>query len=240
MRGRIVRQASQLARALIAILIVLALAPSSASAAGTGPRLNAVVPSIVGTPTDGQTLKAAKGKRTGQAKIYYAYQWKRCDSSGSSCVNIASASKATTSSSQKMSGKPFGLWSQGRTGWAAPTLPLSEPDCRARASARDQSPEGLRHSQSGPDLDGVQRYLDGHFAALLRLSVAGLQRLGSELREHRWGHRLDLQADEHAGGGDPARDRHGHRAGQLIRELSSLQRQTGDLCSSAAALARSR
>jgi hypothetical protein len=59
------------------------------SPAGTG------VPSISGTPRHGETLTATNGSWTGSAPISYDHQWRRCDASGASCVNIAGATGST-------------------------------------------------------------------------------------------------------------------------------------------------
>lgn len=52
---------------------------------------NSAVPTISGTPVDGATLTASPGTWSGAAPTY-TYQWRSCDSSGSSCQDIASAS----------------------------------------------------------------------------------------------------------------------------------------------------
>jgi sugar lactone lactonase YvrE len=43
-----------------------------------GPPINAGAPTITGTLTDGQTVKAEPGSWTGTAPLSYAYQWLRC------------------------------------------------------------------------------------------------------------------------------------------------------------------
>jgi hypothetical protein len=53
------------------------------------------LPSISGTVQAGRLLTAGPGTWTGTQPIAYAYRWQRCSSSGTSCLDIASASSAT-------------------------------------------------------------------------------------------------------------------------------------------------
>jgi Subtilase family len=55
---------------------------------------NITPPSVTGTAQQGQTLTAGNGDWTG-TPTSYAYQWRRCNSGGSSCANIASATSQT-------------------------------------------------------------------------------------------------------------------------------------------------
>jgi hypothetical protein len=56
---------------------------------------NTASPSVVGTAREGQTLTAAPGSWTGTAPISFGYQWRRCDATGSSCADIATATSTT-------------------------------------------------------------------------------------------------------------------------------------------------
>jgi large repetitive protein len=73
-----------------------ASATSSASSviAGVAPA-NTSLPDISGTPVDGQTLSVTTGVWSGSTPITYSYQWQRCNSAGTSCVNISGATTNT-------------------------------------------------------------------------------------------------------------------------------------------------
>ena len=58
------------------------------------PPTNTALPAITGTPQQGQTLAASTGVWTG-SPTGYSYQWRSCDSSGASCVDLASATGTT-------------------------------------------------------------------------------------------------------------------------------------------------
>lgn len=69
-----------------------ASATSAATASVTaGPPVNTVLPTVSGTAADGQTLTTANGTWAGTATITYTRQWKRCNSTGASCVAISGA-----------------------------------------------------------------------------------------------------------------------------------------------------
>ncbi len=52
---------------------------------------NTSAPTITGTAATGATLSATSGAWNGATPISYAYQWQRCNSSGSSCGTISGA-----------------------------------------------------------------------------------------------------------------------------------------------------
>jgi hypothetical protein len=61
---------------------------------------NTVLPTISGSPVEGETLKASSGAWSG-SPTSYAYQWEDCNSSGEACSNV---SGATASSYNPVSG----------------------------------------------------------------------------------------------------------------------------------------
>ena len=52
-------------------------------------------PTISGTAAEGQTLTVNAGAWTGSTPINRGYQWRRCDSAGANCVDIAAATATT-------------------------------------------------------------------------------------------------------------------------------------------------
>ncbi|MDX6648302.1 MAG: hypothetical protein QOJ97_253 [Solirubrobacteraceae bacterium] len=63
--------------------------------AGKGAPQNTSIPAVTGTAQDGQTLTASSGTWDSPSTVSYAYQWRRCDSGGSSCSDIGGATSST-------------------------------------------------------------------------------------------------------------------------------------------------
>ena len=64
------------------------------SVSGTAPA-NSAPPAISGTALEGQTLTVNAGAWLGSTPISHNYQWRRCDSAGANCVDIAGATATT-------------------------------------------------------------------------------------------------------------------------------------------------
>ncbi|MGI8421736.1 MAG: hypothetical protein ACR2MU_05695, partial [Gaiellaceae bacterium] len=78
--------------ALVAVLVVAALGAfaSAGSAARNAAPRNTQPPTVSGTPTRGETLKADRGEFSGNPTDYN-YFWVRCEKNGGSCSNISGA-----------------------------------------------------------------------------------------------------------------------------------------------------
>src|SRR5207248_6489202 len=70
-------------------------AVSAATTVVSDPPANSTPPVISGTPQDGSTLTTSNGTWTGTQPLSFAYQWRRCDSSGNNCATISGAIGAT-------------------------------------------------------------------------------------------------------------------------------------------------
>ncbi len=70
-------------------------AESSPTAVVTAKPENTSLPAISGTATQGQTLSSTPGSWSGYPAPSFAYQWQRCDQSGSNCSAISGANAAS-------------------------------------------------------------------------------------------------------------------------------------------------
>ena len=76
------------------------LGPPGASSTATGvvaaaAPVNTTPPSISGSAVVGAVVTADQGSWTGTPPISYARQWRRCDASGNSCVDIPGETATT-------------------------------------------------------------------------------------------------------------------------------------------------
>ena len=72
-----------------------ATAVVTSTGSGSGAPVASAVPTISGSAVQGQTLSAFSGTWTGTTPITFAYQWVRCDTSGSNCVDISGETTTT-------------------------------------------------------------------------------------------------------------------------------------------------
>jgi hypothetical protein len=73
-----------------ASLLTLPVGGSAPPPPPPSPPANTTAPAIAGTAQDGQTLSASTGSWSG-SPTSYAYQWQRCDATGSGCGDLAGA-----------------------------------------------------------------------------------------------------------------------------------------------------
>ena len=117
---------------------------SSATSAATGtvapaPPVNTVRPVISGTLDVGQTLTATDGTWTGTAPISYTYQWRRCDSDGTNCADIAGATGATYDIVETDAGHALRIAVKATNAAPGSATATSDPT----AAVSDVAPDGL-------------------------------------------------------------------------------------------------
>jgi hypothetical protein len=85
------RRIIQTQAALLLAFLATFSGSSEASPPPKVPPTNTSPPRISGTAQEGQTLTANRGSWTGTQPISYTYQWRRCDSTGGACIDLAGA-----------------------------------------------------------------------------------------------------------------------------------------------------
>jgi hypothetical protein len=68
--------------------------PTATVVASASAPVNSVLPVISGTAQEGQTLSASTGTWSG-SPTSFAYQWRRCNAAGASCVDLSGATAQT-------------------------------------------------------------------------------------------------------------------------------------------------
>lgn len=77
------------AGAIVAAVVALAVSGTGAALSTAAP-VNTTPPTISGTPQNGSTLTADRGKWS-NSPTSFSYQWERCDENGASCSDINGA-----------------------------------------------------------------------------------------------------------------------------------------------------
>ena len=82
--------------AVVSLVSAAALSNSSARASSQAtPPQNTALPAVSGSASTGSVLSATSGSWLGDTPITFAYQWRRCDSSGANCASISGATNST-------------------------------------------------------------------------------------------------------------------------------------------------
>jgi hypothetical protein len=94
MRWKSLAGAVAMATGALVIGALFARPGSGRAATPTQPPANQTLPTISGTPREGQTLQTSNGTWT-NSPTAYVYTWSRCDTYGNSCLPIAGAESQT-------------------------------------------------------------------------------------------------------------------------------------------------
>ena len=78
-----------------AVASLLAFATPGSASTQAAPPANVAAPAISGSAAEGSTLTVSSGSWSGDAPIAFSFQWRLCDSSGASCVDIPGATGQT-------------------------------------------------------------------------------------------------------------------------------------------------
>ena len=119
--------------------------------------LNTSAPTISGTPQSGQTLTANPGSWSGTQPITYAYQWQRCNSSGSGCGAISGATNSTYTATGADVGSTLRVAVTATntvgsvTATSNPTTVVQAGSVQADRSSATGSSRRLLGLESGPD-----------------------------------------------------------------------------------------
>ena len=112
------------------------------------PPVNTSLPVISGTTTQGQTLTTTNGTWT-MRRLDFGYQWRRCDSAGANCADIAGATASSYTLVYADAGSTIRVVVTAYNAYGSDCA-TSEPDSgRHRPAAREHTLAGdLRHAPS--------------------------------------------------------------------------------------------
>jgi subtilisin family serine protease len=122
-----------------ATLLALGGGSSGGGSTGIAPT-NTSAPTVSGTSQAGQTLTASSGSWGGTTPLAYAYQWKRCDSNGASCADVAGASTSSYTLGSADVGYTVRVAVTGSNAYGSSTAASASTAAVAAAPASPQSP----------------------------------------------------------------------------------------------------
>jgi hypothetical protein len=118
---------------------------------------NSFLPSVFGDPEVGSVLTSSTGTWTGSAPLTYTYEWRRCNSAGSSCVAIAGATSSSYIVQTADIGSRIVLAVTAKNSAGTATA-VSPPTLVVTASTTPPTTTPIRPSNTGvPLFDGVLR-----------------------------------------------------------------------------------
>lgn len=145
---------------------------------------NTAAPTVSGTAQQGKTLTAAAGTWNGTQPLAYGYQWKRCDSSGSTCSALSGATSQsyTLGSADVNSTMRVDVTASNTAGastaTSSPTPTVTSAPTTISPATLPSGTVGVAYSQqlsaSGPNPPYTFKLSVGSLPAGLTLSSAGL------------------------------------------------------------------
>ena len=155
---------------------------------------NTILPAISGTATQGQVLNSTTGTWS-NSPTGFAYQWRRCNSGGTGCADIAGATNSTYTlvAADVTNTIRVVVTATNAGGSAAATSTQTAAVASAPVPGNTGLPVISGTTYRGPGAEHDERDLDEH-PDQLRLPVAALRQRGRELREHRRRDQLGVHA----------------------------------------------
>ncbi len=152
-----------------------ALSDPSAVVAAVAPS-NDALPTLSGTPTDGETLTADPGSWDGTGPFEYDYQWQRCDEAGANCVDIPGATGPTYELGDDDAGQTVRVEVTATNDEGTETA-FSDPSAvvAAVAPSNDALPTLSGTPTDGETLTADPGVVGRHRPVRVRLSVAALR-----------------------------------------------------------------